>query len=67
MLKNDVVLPPKQARGWPFVKGQSGHPAGSRNKKTLAAAVLLEGESKALTRRAVECSAADLAGNSTFR
>src|SRR6266404_1871702 len=31
-----------------------GRPAGARNKKTLAAAVLLEGEAEGLTRRAVE-------------
>jgi hypothetical protein len=60
MQMTDLVLPkpPKQARGRPFEKGRSGHPAGrragSRNKKTLAAAALLEGESEALTRRAVE-------------
>ena len=60
----DLVLPKpaKQARGRPFEKGRSGHPAGrragSRNKKTLAAAALLEGESEALTRRAVELALA---------
>lgn len=64
----DLVLPkpPKQARGRPFEKGRSGHPAGrragSRNKKTLAAAALLEGESEALTRSAVELA---LAGDPT--
>jgi hypothetical protein len=51
----DALIP---ARGRPFAKGQSGHPAGrpagARNKKTLAAAVLLDGEAEALTRRAVE-------------
>src|SRR5437016_53574 len=45
-------------RGRPFAKGPSNRPArrraGSRNKKTLAAAVLLEGEAEALTRRAVD-------------
>jgi hypothetical protein len=67
-MMNDVLLPkpPKQARGRPFEKGRSGHPAGrragSRNKKTLAAAALLEGESEALTRRAVELA---LAGDPT--
>jgi len=49
--------PPRRARGRPFEKGRSGHPAGrrtgSRNKATIAAA-LLEGESEALTRKAVE-------------
>src|SRR5258705_5458931 len=54
------------ARGRPFAKGPSNRPtgrrAGSRNKKTLAAAVLLEGEAEALTRRAVELA---LAGDPT--
>jgi hypothetical protein len=56
----DVILPrpPGRVRGRPFEKGRSGHPAGrpagARNKKTLAAAVLLEGEAEALTRRAVD-------------
>jgi hypothetical protein len=68
MLMTDALLPKpaKQARGRPFEKGRSGHPggrrAGSRNKKTLAAAALLEGESEALTRRAVELA---LAGDPT--
>ena len=54
----DVLIPRPRgpARGRPFAKGQSGHsagrPAGARNKKTLAAAVLLDGEAEALTRRA---------------
>ena len=58
--------PPGLARGRPFAKGRSGNPtgrpAGARNKKTLAAAVLLEGEAEALTRRAVEMA---LAGDPT--
>jgi hypothetical protein len=41
-----------------FQKGQSGNPAGrprgSRNRSTLAAEILLEGEAEALTRRAIE-------------
>src|SRR2546423_15678095 len=43
-------------RGRPFAKGNrpAARRAGSRNKKTLAAAVFLEGEAEALTRRAVE-------------
>ena len=62
----EVLSPPEPVRGRPFVKGRSGNPrgrpAGSRNKKTLAAAVLLEGESEALTRKAVELA---LAGDPT--
>jgi uncharacterized protein DUF5681 len=56
------VKPPGQVRGRPFEKGRSGNPGGrrpgSRNKATLAAAVLLDGESEALTRRAVEMALA---------
>ena len=55
---SEVFSPPAPVRGRPFLKGQSGNPRGrrygSRNKKTLAAAVLLEGEAGALTRKAVE-------------
>ena len=54
--------PPGRVRGRPFAKGRSGNPAGrragSRNKTTEAAAVLLQGESEALTRRAVEMALA---------
>ncbi len=54
------------ARGRPFAKGQSGNPdgrpAGTPNKKTLAAAMLLDGEAEALTRKAVELA---LAGDPT--
>ena len=62
----EVLSPPGPVRGRPFVKGRSGNPrgrpVGARNKKTLAAAVLLEGESEALTRKAVELA---LAGDPT--
>ena len=57
---SDVLLTklPGRVRGRPFEKGRSGNPAGrrpgSRNKATLAAAVLLAGEAEALTRTAVE-------------
>jgi len=47
---------PKQ-RGRPFPKGQSGNPtgrpAGTRNRTTVAAESLLEGEAEKLTRKAV--------------
>jgi Family of unknown function (DUF5681) len=50
--------PRGKPRGRPFAKGQSGNPNGRRpgnsNKAMLAAAALLEGESEALTRRAVD-------------
>ena len=62
----EVLSPPEPVRGRPFVKGRSGNPTGrrygSRNKKTLAAAVLLDGEAEALTRKAVELA---LAGDQT--
>jgi hypothetical protein len=45
-------------RGKPFAKGQSGNakgrPAGSRNKASLMAEALLDGEAGRLTRRAIE-------------
>ena len=45
-------------RGRPFKQGQSGNPvgrpAGSRNRATLAAEALLEGQAEALTSKAIE-------------
>src|ERR1044071_5621351 len=45
-------------RGRSFEKGQSGNPAGrlrgSRNLATLAAEILLQGQTEALTQKAVE-------------
>src|SRR5580704_6937267 len=45
-------------RGTPFKAGRSGNPAGkpkgSRNAATLAMEALLDGESEALTRKAIE-------------
>jgi hypothetical protein len=58
MVDGLLPRPPGQARGRPFEKGRSGNPAGRRtgcrNTATIAAAALLEGESEALTRKAVE-------------
>jgi len=47
-------------RGRPFKPGNAGRPRGARNRATLAAAALLEGEAEALTRKAVELA---LGGN----
>lgn len=50
--------PPELPRGRPFEPGRSGNPKGRRpgcrNRATIAAAALLEGEAEALTRKAVE-------------
>jgi hypothetical protein len=66
MTMSDSVAPRPRGRGRPFEKGRSGNPAGrrsgSRNKATLAAAALLDGEFEALTRKAVELA---LAGDPT--
>src|SRR5215216_3087087 len=45
-----------------FRPGNPGRPAGARNRATLAAMALLEGEAEALTRRCVELA---LAGDTT--
>jgi hypothetical protein len=45
-------------RGKPFANGNSGRKAGSRNRTTLVAAALLEGEVEGLVRKAVELAKA---------
>ncbi len=51
-------IPQARPRGRPWVKGQSGNPAGRRrgcrNKATRAAELYLDGEAEALVRWAVE-------------
>ena len=58
MFNDSLVKPQRRPRGRPFDKGRSGNPAGrpagSRNKATLAAEVLLDGQSGALTQMAVD-------------
>ena len=41
-------------RGRPFKPGNAGRPRGARNRGTLAAGALLDGEAEALTRKAIE-------------
>jgi hypothetical protein len=61
-MSDEIVPPPARGRGRLFQAGQSGNPAGRRrgfrNKATLAAAALLDGEALGLTRRAVEAALA---------
>ena len=58
MSKSIADNSPKKQRGRPFKKGQSGNPKGKpkgvRNKATLAAEVLLDGEADTITRKAIE-------------
>src|SRR5262249_55444794 len=53
-----AVAAPERVRGRPFPPGVSGNPAGRlpgpRNRATMAAEALLDGEAEALTRKAVE-------------
>jgi hypothetical protein len=43
-----------KTRGRPFEHGNPGRPKGSRNKATLAAEAILDGEAEKLSRKAVE-------------
>ena len=44
----------ENTRGKPFEPGNPGRPKGARNKATLAAEALLDGEAETLTRKAIE-------------
>jgi Family of unknown function (DUF5681) len=52
------TAPAPKLRGRPFVPGTSGNPSGrprgARNKATIAAEALLEGEAEALTRKLID-------------
>jgi Family of unknown function (DUF5681) len=58
MVADNFLQKQQKQRGRPFEKGRSGNPAGrprgNRNRSTLAAQLLLQGEAEALTRKAVE-------------
>ena len=58
MAENTAGEQPDQGRGRPFPPGTSGNaagrPTGARNRATLAAEALLEGQAEALTQRAIE-------------
>src|SRR5947207_12278914 len=58
MTENSMEKQRRTGRGKPFVKGQSGNPAGkpkgARNAATLAAEAPLDSEAEALTRKAVD-------------
>ena len=61
-MADELIHSPRRVPGRPFEKGRSANPGGrrrgSRNRATLAAAVLLDGEAEALTRKAVELALA---------
>ena len=58
MAADNFLQKQQKQPGRPFEKGRSGNPAGRprgcRNRSTLAAQLLLQGEAEALTRKAVE-------------
>src|SRR5271166_6623984 len=58
MAADNFLQKQQKQRGRPFEKGRSGNPGGRprgcRNRSTLAAQLLLQGEAEALTRKAVE-------------
>ena len=56
--RNNASKTPGRGRGRPFEKGNAGRPKGVRNRATIAAEVLLDGEAEALVRKAVELALA---------
>ena len=52
--------------GRPFAKGNPGRPPGSKNRTTLLAAALLEGEAEELVRKAVALAKAGDVGMLKF-
>jgi hypothetical protein len=62
MTENSTGKQRRNGRGRPFVKGQSGNPAGkpkgARHATTMAAEALLDGEAETLTRKAIEVAIA---------
>src|SRR3954452_2997748 len=60
--RNNGAETEQPARPGTFRPCNPGRPAGARNRATLAALALLEGEAEALTRRCVELA---LAGDTT--
>jgi hypothetical protein len=53
-------------RGRPFAKGNSGRKPGSKNRTTVVAAALLEGETEELVRKAIEIAKAGDVGMLKF-
>jgi hypothetical protein len=49
---------PARGPGRPFAKSNPGRPKGARNRATVAAEALLDGEAEALTRKAIELAIA---------
>jgi hypothetical protein len=56
--RNNGVDTERPCRPGTFRPGNPGRPPGARNKATLAALALLEGEAEALTRKAIELALA---------
>ena len=52
------VAPASPVRGRPFARGNGGRKSGSKNRASLLAAALLEGEAERLVRTAVEIALA---------